>query len=217
MNAQIDLKCTERNSFKLATYADGLNDISLGLTMITLGFYNFTHEIFGVTGNILFFFAVLGTIIGLQVFFKSRLHPSRIGVVKFGQAAQKRLKVAVLITITLVFLTSVTWYLSATQIYLPRPASSGSTWMGLNVFDILFALVVLAIFSALAYALELTRFYFYGALLGFGFLDIAPASLQGTLIQVSLALAGVVIVGVGVYLLIRFLEEYPVMKAEEGI
>jgi len=217
MNTQIDLKSTERNSFKLATYADGVNDITLGLTMILLGFYNFTREVFGVAVNILFFFAVLGIIIGLLIFFKSRLDPARIGVVKFGQAAQKRLKVAVTITSLLVFLTGLTWYLSANRYFLPRPASPGSAWLGTYGFDLLIALVVLGVFSSMAYALDLTRFYFYGALLGFAFLDIVPVSLQDSLTQIPLALAGLLIVGIGVYLLIRFLDKYPVAEAEEGI
>ena len=210
MNKQIDLKGTERNSFKLSAYADGTADISLGLVMITLGTYPITRELFGVAYNILFFFVVLGLIIFAQIRIKARLTPSRIGLVNFGEKTQKRMKVALLITFVLVCLTAATWYLSSQGYMLPK----GSV-MGAYGFDILIGVIVLAIFSAMAYTLELTRYYFYGLLLSVAFLDIVPASLQGTLIQVPLTLAGLLIVGIGVYLLIRFLDKYPV--AEEGI
>jgi len=210
MNAQIDLKQTERNSFKLATYADGINDISLGLTMILLSLYPFTREVFGVGFNILFFFAVLGIIIWLQVKFKSRLGPERIGVVNFGQKAQKRKKIAVLITSLLVLSTAGTWYLSSQGYSLSTPM-----WMGLYGFDILIALVILGIFSAMAYALDLTRFYFYGLLLSFAFLDLVPASLQDVAVQIPMGVAGLVIVAVGIGLLVRFLEKYPAAEQLE--
>ncbi len=209
MNANLDLKQTERNSFKLATYADGINDISLGLTMILLSLYPFTREVFGVGFNILFFFAVLGTIIWLQIKFKSRLGPERIGLVNFGQKAQKLIKVAVLITGLLVLSVAATWYLFSQGYMLPK----GSI-MGTYGFDILIALVVLGIFSAMAYALELTRFYFYGFLLAFAFLDFIP-SLQNLAIQVPLGIAGLVIVGVGIGLLVRFLGKYPAAEQLE--
>jgi hypothetical protein len=212
MNTNLDLKQTERNSFKLATYSDGLADISLGLVMILLSLYPYTREVFGVAVNILFFFAVLGTIIWLQVKFKGQLGPDRIGLVNFGEKAQKRMKIAVLITSLLVFLTAVTWYLSSQGYMLPK----GSI-MGTFGFDILLAVIILAIFSAMAYALELTRYYFYGFLLAFAFMDIVPASLKDVTIQLPLGIAGLIIVAIGVALLVRFLDKYPTANAEEGL
>ena len=210
MNTNLDLKQTERNSFKLATYADGINDISLGLVMVLLSLYPLTREVFGVGINILFFFAVLGLIIWLQVKFKSRLGPDRIGLVNFGEKAQKRMKVAVLITSILVFLTAGTWYLSSQGYMLPKGSIMGSYG-----FDIMIALIVLGIFSAMAYALELTRFYFYGLLLSVAFLDLVPASLQDVAVQIPMGIAGLIIVAIGVALLVRFLDKYPAAEQME--
>ncbi len=212
MNNQIDLKSTERNSFKLSAYADGTADISLGLVMILLGTYPLTRELFGVAFNMLFFFVVLGIIIFAQIRVKARLTPSRIGLVNFGEKTQKRMKVAVLITSLLVFLTAGTWYLSSQGYMLPKGSIMGSYG-----FDILIAVIILAIFSAMAYALELTRFYFYGFLLAFSFLDIVPASLKDVAIQLPLGIAGLIIVAIGISLLMRFLQKYPVANAEEGL
>ena len=212
MNNNLDLKQTERNSFKLATYANGLNDISLGLVMILLSLYPYTREVFGVAVNILFFFAVLGLIIWLQVKYKAQLGPDRIGLVNFGEKAQKRMKIAFLITSALVMLTVLTWVLSTKGYFLPTPS-----WLGAYGFDILIGVIILAIFSAMAYALELTRFYFYGFLLAFAFMDIVPASLKDVTIQLPLGIAGLIIVAIGISLLMRFLQKYPVANAEEGL
>ena len=158
--------------------------------------------------------AVLGLIIWLQVKYKAQLGPDRIGLVNFGEKAQKRMKIAVLITSILVFLTAGTWYLSSQGYMLPKGSIMGSYG-----FDILIAVIILAIFSAMAYALELTRFYFYGFLLAFAFLDIVPASLKDVAIQLPLGMAGLIIVAIGVVLLVRFLNDFPSvqMDAEEGL
>ena len=209
MNNQIDLKGTERNSFKLSAYADGTADISLGLVMILLGTYPLTRELFGVAFNMLFFFVVLGIIIFAQIRVKARLTPSRIGLVNFGEKTQKRMKVAVLITSLLVFLTAGTWYLSSQGYMLPK----GSI-MGAYGFDILIGVIVLAIFSAMAYTLELTRYYFYGLLLGTSFPLPTIFPIYNGL---PTLLSGVVIVGIGAFLLVRFLDKYPAADAVEGI
>ena len=211
MNAQIDLKQTERNSFKLATYADGLNDISLGLVMILMGIYPLTRELLGVNGNIIFSLGVLVVIFIGQFSLRARLAPSRIGLVMFGERIQKRIKTALLVGIILFFLTVGTWYLSSQGYFLPTP-----TWLGSYGFDILIALVVLGIFSVMAYTLELTRFYLYGLLLGATFpLQTLLPVYQGIPYFVS----GAIMIGIGAVLLARFLREYTAVAAdlEEGL
>lgn len=208
MSTNLDLKQTERNSFKLSAYADGTADMSLGLVMILLGTYPITRELFGVAYNILFFFLVLGLIIFTQIRIKAHLTPSRIGLVNFGEKTQRRMKVAVLITFVLVCLTAATWYLSAQGYMLPK-----SSIMGTYGFDILIGVIVLAVFGTMAYTLELTRYYFYGLLLGVSFPlpSIFPIS-DG----LPTLLSGVVIVSIGAILLVRFLAKYPaVAEAEE--
>jgi hypothetical protein len=207
MNDTLNLKQTEKASFKLAAYADGLNDISLGLVMILMGFYPLTRELLGVSVNALFSLAILGLIFGAQVWAKKRLGPSRIGVVKFGERIQKRLRTSLLVGIILFLLTAGTWYLSAQGYSLPKPAFPGSAWFGGYGDDILVGLIVLAIFSGIAYTLEMTRFYLYGLLLGacFPLQSMLPVY-QGTPYFFSAA----VMIGIGIYLLTQFLQKYPV-------
>ena len=106
MSTNLDLKQTEKASFKLAAYGDGLNDISLGLTMATLSLYPVTREALGLTGNLLFLFAMLGLILWLQFPFKNKLTSERLGLVKLGPKGQQRLKIAVLIIAVLFTLTT---------------------------------------------------------------------------------------------------------------
>ena len=209
MNNQIDLKSTERNSFKLAAYADGINDIVLGLVMILLGIYPFTRAAFGVNRNMIFFLVVLGIIVFAQSQVKKRLGPDRIGLVKFGDAAHKRLKVALLITTILLALTAVTWGLSGQGYLFTTP-----TWLGAYGFDIFFALAILAVFCAMAYTLEMTRYYLYGLLFGTSLL-LQALMPEGRYEGLPMLLSGGIIVGIGVYLLTRFLKQFPAV-AEEG-
>ena len=211
MNNHLDLKQTELNSFKLAAYADGLNDITLGLVMILLGVYPYTRAAFGVNRNMIFFLVILGIIVFAQTRIKARLTPDRIGLVKFGDAAHKRLKVALLITSLLLALTAITWGLSGQGYFFPTPS-----WLGAYGFDIFFALAILGVFCAVAYTLELTRYYLYGLLFGTSMLlqaIITDRWYEG----LPLLLSGVIVVGIGIFLLTRFLKEFPAVAETEEV
>lgn len=204
MNKNLDLKQTERNSFKLATYADGTADLSLGLAFLLLGIYPFTREQLGPVWNFPVFLVVLGLIVFAQYRVKSRLAPTRIGIVKLGQRVQKQFKVALLVMVILLTLTVLTW------VGVGRGIHFAPDWWGSYTFEILVALVTLAIFWGIAYTLEMQRYYFYGVLLAacFPLQQILPIY-EG----VPYLAAGGIITGIGAYLLVRFLEKYP--PAEE--
>jgi hypothetical protein len=208
MNKNIDLKGTERASYKLAAHADGINDIALGLVLIMLGIFPFTRAAFGPSLNMLFFLVVLGIIAFAQTRIKARLTPERIGLVKFGQAAHKRLKVVLLITSVLLALTAVIWGLSGQGYFLPTPS-----WLGTYGFDIFFAIAILGIFSAMAYTLQLTRYYLYGLLFGASLL--LKAFLSGRWFEgLPILLTGGIIIVIGAYLMSRFLKSYPPADAD---
>jgi hypothetical protein len=209
MSTNLDLKSTERASFKLAAYADGLNDISLGLIMILFSTYSIIRAAFGVEINVLFFFAVLVVVIGLHLYLKSRLVPDRIGIVKFGGRSRQRFKIALLITGALVFLTTLTWILTSQGYFFPVPS-----WLDSYGFDILIGLAILAIFSAMAYTLKLTRFYLYALLLGF---SIPLQTLVNDNYWLPLMSSGVIITVIGIILLSRFLKKYPLMDHGEEV
>lgn len=208
MNAQIDLKGTQQASFKLAAYADGINDILLGLILALLGLFPLTRAAFGPSLNMLFFLVALIGVSTVMMLIRKRLVPSRIGLVKFGAAAHKRLKAALLVTTGLLAVSAIIWGLAGQGYFLPSPS-----WLSSYGFDIFFALVVLGIFSTMAYSLNVLRYYLYGLLFGAGML-LQALHLPGLYEGVPMLAAGGAITLIGVYLLIRFLNKFPAADAE---
>jgi hypothetical protein len=207
MNAKLDLKRTEKASYRLAAYGDGTSDLALGLTFLLLGLYPLTRAAFGPDWNMLFFLAVLGSIVGLQFWVRYRLGPSRLGIVEFGPRVKNRLRLALVITILLAGAMIATWVLSARGWF---PGTPG--WLGAYGFEIIVSLIVLAIMWGMAYTLELTRYYFYGLLLAAGFLLQAALPIYEGLPFLA---AGGIIAIIGAVLLIRFLQKYPPLDPEE--
>lgn len=201
MNAKLDLKSTEKASFRLAAYSDGTADLGLGLVFLLLGAYPFTRELLGVYWNFPLFLLALGLIVTAQILVKKRLTPSRIGIVSLGQRFKTRAKVSLLATAVLLVLTVLTWLGVGRGIIFAGPA-----WMGNYGVEIIAALVVLAIFWSMAYSLELPRYYLYGVMLA----AIMPLQqLLPTYDGLPSLAAGGIITTVGIYLMVRFLLQYP--------
>ena len=88
------------------------------------------------------------------------------------------------------------------------------SWLGAYDFDIFFTLAILAVFCAMAYTLEMTRYYLYGLLFSASLL-LQALMQEGWYEGLPMLLAGGIIVGIGVYLLTRFLKQFPAVT-EEG-
>lgn len=202
MSTDRDLKQTEKESFKLAAYADGTSDISLGVIFTLLGIYPFTREVLGVGWNTVVFLIALALISLLQMRIRARLIPERIGVVKFGPHVRQRKIAFLLITILLAAGMIGTWVLSARGW-----SPSFPDWLRGYGFEILVSVIVLGIFWAIAYSMGLRRFYFYGVLLAACF--PIQASLTNLYEGTPFIIVGSVIILVGAILLNRFLKEYP--------
>jgi hypothetical protein len=207
MTNNIDLKKTEQASYRLAVYADGTSDLGLGLVFLLLGVYPYTREQVGPAWNFPLFLAALGLVVLAQYLTKRRLAPSRIGIVKLGPRVQKRLRAALLATIILLALTVLTWVGAG------QGVRFAPTFLGSYTFEILVALIMLAIFWGIAYTFEMTRFYFYGVLLGvvFPVQQLLPAQVYE---GIPYLVAGGIITGIGVYLLVRFLKQFPALDLE---
>jgi hypothetical protein len=208
MSTNLDLKQTEKASYRLAAYADGTADLSLGLVFILLGLYPLSRAAFGPDWNMLFFLAVLGLIVLIQSLVKKRLGAARIGIVKFGARVKNRVRISLLITVALSALMIATWALAARGWFPSTPK-----WLGSYGFEILVSLIVLVIMWGMAYSLDLKRYYLYGVLLAVcfplqAFLPIdegAPFLAAGAIITVS-----------GTVLLTRFLKAFPAVGESEG-
>jgi len=159
-----------------------------------------------VVPNAIIHLALMASIAFGILWAKKGLTHSRIGLVKFGDKAKQRTKVAFLVSFITVFLTSLVWVLSTNGYFLPK-----SSWLGQYGFDILIAVVILVLFSALAYSLNIIRFYLYGVLFA------ASIPLQVFLPRLKwfpLIASGIIITAIGVYLLIQFLKGFPAVDAE---
>jgi hypothetical protein len=207
MNAQIDLNGIEKTSFKLAAYGDGTTDLSMGLVFLLLGAYPLTRELLGPAWNMLFFLVFGGLIVAAQYLVRTRLGPSRIGLVKFGPRVKNRLRVALLITVSLALIMIAAWALAARGWFASTPL-----WLNSYGFEILVSFIVLMIMWGIAYALGLRRYYFYGLLLAAGFPIQAATSLYDGL---PWLVAGGIIFLIGLYLLARFLKQYPPLDEGE--
>jgi hypothetical protein len=210
MNDNLDLKTTERASFKLAGHADGTADISLGLVFMLLGIFPLTRAALGPSWNMIFYLAMLGIIVFTQTRVRARLVPERIGVVKFGPHVRRRKIVFLLITILLAAAMIATWVGSARGWSPDFP-----DWFANYGFEILVALIVLGIFWAIAYTMSLRRYYIYGVLLAAGF--PIQSLLTGSYEGAPFLVAGLIITVSGAFLMNRFLKAYPVVNAEAGV
>ncbi|MBC8504740.1 MAG: hypothetical protein ISR58_20530 [Anaerolineales bacterium] len=217
MSQSLNLKTAERNSFKLATYTDGLNDISLGIVMIVLSLYSFTRNLLGPVLNAVAILIVVLIAVGSLSFIKSRLVPPRVGIVKFGSQTKTRLIKAVSATAILVLAVLATWYISASDIIFQEPTWERlPRWVTDFDVDIFFTLLTIALFSSIAYSFSVLRFHLYGLLFGFGMLLSTILSVyRGIEFQYPMAFSGLVILGIGIYILFQFMKSYP-RHSEEG-
>jgi len=211
MNDQLDLKSTEKASFKLAAYADGINDLNLGLILVLLGLFPLTRSAFGPSFNSLFFILALSGISITLMRVRKRLTPSRIGLVTFGPSSRKRLKIALLITTFLLAFTAILWGLAGQNYLMPAPS-----WLSSYGIDIFFGLVILGIFGTMAYSLGVARYYAYGFLFSAAMI-LQALTPEGTYKGIPMLTAGVIITAVGSYLLFRFLKDFPALDESQEV
>ena len=210
MNTNLDLNKTQKASYKLAAFGDGLTDLTLGLILIALGLFPITRAAFGPTINLVFFLVLLLAISGITMGVRLRLTPSRLGLVTFGPSSRTRLKTGLLVTTLLLAASAVLWGLAGQGWFLPSPS-----WLSSYGFDIFFALVILGIFFTMAYSLGVTRYYLYGLLFG-GSMLLQGIVLEGLYEGVPMLAAGGIVTVIGVVLLARFLKHYPPLASEEA-
>ncbi len=216
MSTKLNLNEAERNTFRLATYTDGLNDISLGMVLILLSVYSVTRSALGPALNAIFIISATLIVVGAISYLKNRLVPQRIGLVRFGPQAKKRLRIALILIVVLVIATLATWALSAQDTIQEPVWERLPQWVTDFDVDIVFSILIITFFCVLAYSFHVVRFYLYGLLIGIGILLSTIQSVyQGKQFDFPLAIAGLIIVGIGIYLLIRFLNSYSTPTEEQ--
>jgi hypothetical protein len=119
------------------------------------------------------------------------------------------------ITLFLTLLGIVLWTLFATSV-IPSPTwGTAPEWTHTLAPGILVAFLLVLVFSLVARSAGVGRIYAYGWLLGLG--NLGSSALEhyaGYTFGFPLALAAGIIVAVGIVVLVRFLRDYPIPRAE---
>ena len=188
----------EKKVFRLAALDDGIWEIYLGGFFALMSFFPLTRSALGPAWNAVLALVVILLLVGGAWLLKQRLILPRTGVVKFGHETRKKIGNTRLLIGGLVIITLVVWLASA---------QGWLSWLQGFGPDLFFALLIFALFAAIAYLMELPRFYLHGLLLGAG--NFAGAVLQGEKFTWPLALAGGLIALIGAFVLTQFLQQHP--------
>jgi hypothetical protein len=210
-------KTAERKIFRLAIFQDGIWDIQIGGMIMLFSFYPVTRRLLGPGWNLVLIFGLLGLLLFIGATLKRTVSNPRMGLVKFGKSQKSKLLTMRLI-IFAIFLAS-----SALAIALIVKAFQGPTW-GPNVpewlqlldMDIVFGLVVVAIFSLVSAVFRMWRPFIYGLLLGSSLAASGALTVYGgPEFQYPFAIAGGIMMAIGLGLLLRFVRTYQI-PAEEA-
>lgn len=211
MNANLDLKQTEKASYRLAAFGDGTADLTLGLSFFLLGFYPLSRAALGPVLNGFLFVIALYGIVFLTALIRKKLGPSRLGIVTFGDSVKKRARIMGITTAILAAMMILTWFLSDRN---QLPDTSG--WMGGYGFEFVVSLIVLVILAGgMAYTLGVPRYYFHAILIAACF--PVQVVLEGIYEGAPFLAAGLIITVVGAVLMFRFLKQYPPLTEDEVI
>ena len=213
MSQPISIKNAKTRAFKLATFEDGIWEIYLGTFFTLLSLYSISRKLLGPVINAILFLGVILTLVSIAWLAKKRVIQPRVGFVKFAPGTKRVIRTANLITWGLVIFTFILMILGSNQLI------KGSTWGNLPEWaadfgiDLLFALIILGIFSLIAYVIGAPRFYGYGLLLGGGNYTSAVLMVnRQASFQWPTALAGLIITASGVYIFKKFIRSYPVER-----
>jgi hypothetical protein len=205
----------QRRTVRLVNYEDGLWDILLGLIFLALSVYPITRRLLGPEVNLGLFLVVLAVLVVGLTLVRRIVSAPRIGVVRMRRTRQKAALTVVLLVIVLATFGLVLATLLSPG-WMPSVPSSGlPQWVDDLKVDIALTVVVIAVFSVMAYMFSVSRVYLYGWLIGLG--NLASTALMlyaGFSFNLPLAVASGIIILIGVVLLVRFVRKYPLAEAE---
>lgn len=211
MTGLTDLKALEKQAFR-RFYEDGIFDIFLGVMLATMALGALITDWTGkeLGGLAVMFAMAVMAVVGLTVV-RRRLLATRLGEFKPGPARRQR------ITLTrLALLGSVVIGLLLFAVVAIGDVSISSLEALMPAVWFINAVVVL---GAMAYLLDVPRFYLYGFLFGMVMpLMIWPDVLWDFRISpaVAFGIPALIVIGIGVFKLRSFLRNYPVQTTAEG-
>ena len=211
MTGLTDLKTLEKRAFR-RFYEDGIFEVFLGLMLGTMAVGALVQDwIASETAGVLSMFGMSVVLVVVLMTVRRRLLRSRLGEFKPGPRRKRRI-----INVRLALLGSVVVGL----ILFGLVAAGGVSLVSLEVLmPLVWFINAVVVFGAMAYLLDVPRFYLHGFLFGLAMpLMVLPDVLWNYRVPPWIALGGpaAVIVMIGLFKLTRFLREYPVRSITEA-
>jgi hypothetical protein len=208
-----DLETLERQTFR-RFYDDGLLDLLLGLMLIGISFASVVQDWLGSEAiSLLLMVAIAAALVAALKVGRAKLLKERLG--RFTPAPQRRRKITMA---RLVLLGSMVVGVAGFAL----GAVAGTEGVSATTAEIVLPLVwfvnATVVMGLAAYLLDVPRFALYGLLFGMvGPLLIWPDVMWDVRVPPPLAfgIPAVPIVCIGLWKLMRFLKDYPVLAAAE--
>jgi hypothetical protein len=201
-----DLKKVEVNTFRMIFLSDGLLDIYLGLTLIPYitWIYNDWAGSMFLNGIVFVLF------FPLFLYLKKRIVAPRVGMIKPGPARRRKMNLLVLATILAVLVTI------AMLVFTGRAGGEASRMVvGIPMVFWAFSLAAVLITSVVAWLIDWPRLIIYGLLVAVTIPVDAVYFLRSGRIPLTV-IPMLVMVGTGIFLLVRFLRRYPLPQMGEA-
>jgi hypothetical protein len=213
MSEGIDIRQVQRRVFQLMSFEDGLWDLLMGIIIMFLAIYPVTRERIGPEWNLLLFISLLAVVVVIHLVARYFVSMPRVGYAKLHQSPLIRILVIVtivlfLITIGLVALT----FFGPGRLPAPNVTAEASHNRSYLV-EFITLVFMGGLFTAMGYLFGVTRLYFYGWMIGLAYLaSVYMVHQAGWVFLFPLAVAAGIILLIGLVLLLRFLERYPVHR-----
>ena len=204
MSTSMDLKEIERRAY-LSYYGDGLLDIFVGLVIMSIPFHIITDTVW-MSG------IMIAVLLPLWAGSKRLITIPRMGMVKFGPARTGsliRMYAAVVVGLFITFLAGLGVFVASGD-GIPPWLDVTLGWLVENSLLAL-GFVSLGILSFGAAMSRISRLYGYGLL---GLITLAAGHFLGGSGALCTALWGALVILCGLFMLARFLREYPVAPEE---
>lgn len=205
-------KNAERKIFQLSIFQDGIWDMQIGGMIILFSFYPITRRLLGPGWNLVLIFGLLAILLVIGATLKRIFSKPRMGLVKYGKSQKSKLLTMRLIIFGIFLVSSALAIALILQAFQgPNWGSNAPEWLQLLSMDIVFGLFVVAIFSLISGVFRMWRPFIYGLLLGGSLVGSGALSVyNGPEFQYPFAVAGGIILAIGLGLLMRFVRTYQI-------
>lgn len=210
-------KKAEKKIFQLSIFQDGIWDMQIGGMLMLFSIYPVTRRLLGVGWNLFLIFGLLAILLIIGTTLKRNVSNPRMGLVKYGKSQKSRLLTMRLIIFGIFLVTSTLAIALILQVYRgPNWGPNTPEWLKMLDMDIVFGLFAVAIFSLVSIVFQMWRPFVYGLLLGGSLVTSGAVSVyQGAEFHYPFAIAGGIILLIGLGLLLRFVRTYQI-PAEEA-